>query len=397
MRPVYAGSGSLGELTQLQVSELITFSKYSRHWELLMFRKTLAVTAVVGMTVAAAQTAEARDQIRIVGSSTVFPFATAVAETFGKSTKFKTPVVESTGSGGGLKLFCAGVGEQHPDITNASRRIKKSEVERCNKNGVGDVTEVKVGYDGIAFANSKKSPQMKITRKQLFLALAKDIPSGEPGKLIPNPHKKWSDIDPSLPNKEIVVLGPPPTSGTRDAFAELALEGGCKKFAWIKDIKGQSKKAKKAGDKAGSKALKKKYKAICHSIREDGSYVEAGENDVLIIRKLEANPTAFGIFGFSFLDQNSDKVQGALIEGNAPEFEAISDGSYPVSRPLYFYVKKAHVGSIPGIKEFIAEFTNEKAWGEDGYLVDKGLIPLGPDEKKKFSKDAKALNNNIDL
>lgn len=346
-----------------------------------MFRKSLAVVAVAGMAVAMANAAEARDQIRIVGSSTVFPFSTAVAEQFGKTTKFKTPVVESTGSGGGLKLFCAGIGAQHPDMTNASRRIKKSEVERCAKNGVTDVVEVKVGYDGIVLANSKASKQMSITRQQLFLALAKDIPA-EGGKLIPNPHKTWKDVDASLPDIKIEVLGPPPTSGTRDAFAELGLEGGCKKFKEIAALK---------------KSDKKKYKAVCHSIREDGAYVEAGENDVLIVRKLEANPNAFGVFGYSFLDQNADKIQGSLVDGQAPTFEAISDGSYPVSRPLYFYVKKAHVGSIPGMKEYVAEFTADKAFGPDGYLTDKGLIPMGDAERKKFREDGAALRNNIDL
>ena len=346
-----------------------------------MFRKSLAVVAVAGMAVAMANAAEARDQIRIVGSSTVFPFSTAVAEQFGKTTKFKTPVVESTGSGGGLKLFCAGIGAQHPDMTNASRRIKKSEVERCAKNGVTDVVEVKVGYDGIVLANSKASKQMSITRQQLFLALAKDIPA-EGGKLIPNPHKTWKDVDASLPDIKIEVLGPPPTSGTRDAFAELGLEGGCKKFKDIAALK---------------KSDKKKYKAVCHSIREDGAYVEAGENDVLIVRKLEANPNAFGVFGYSFLDQNADKIQGSLVDGKAPTFDAISDGSYPVSRPLYFYVKKAHVGSIPGMKEYVAEFTSEKAFGPDGYLGDKGLIPMGDKERNKFREDGAALRNNIDL
>ncbi|PIW25952.1 MAG: phosphate ABC transporter substrate-binding protein [Rhodospirillales bacterium CG15_BIG_FIL_POST_REV_8_21_14_020_66_15] len=346
-----------------------------------MFRKSLAVAAVAGMALSLANAAEARDQIRIVGSSTVFPFSTAVAEQFGKTTKFKTPVVESTGSGGGLKLFCAGIGAQHPDMTNASRRIKKSEVENCAKNGVTDIVEVKVGYDGIVLANSKVSAQMKLTRKQLYLALAKDIPAGE-GKLIPNPHKTWKDVDASLPDIKIEVLGPPPTSGTRDAFAELALEGGCKSFGWIKAMKKQDKK---------------KYKAICHSIREDGAYVEAGENDVLIVRKLEANPKAFGVFGYSFLDQNADKIQGSLIDGKSPTFEAIADGSYPVSRPLFFYVKKAHVGSIPGMKEYVAEFTSEKAFGPDGYLADKGLIPMGDKERNKFREDGAQLRNNIDL
>ncbi len=342
-----------------------------------MKRKTLALAVLA--TVAVAGAAEARDQIRIVGSSTVYPFATTVAEQFGKTTKFKTPVIESTGSGGGLKLFCSGVGVEHPDITNASRAIKKSEVERCHKNGVTDITEIKIGYDGIVLANSKAAPKMKITRQQLFMALAKDVPAGE-GKLQPNPYKMWSDVDPSLPKTRIEVLGPPPTSGTRDAFAELALEGGCKKIGWIKAMKKQDKK---------------KYKAICHSIREDGAYVEAGENDVLIVRKLEANPEAFGVFGFSFLDQNADKVQGSLVDGVAPEFENIASGKYPVSRPLFFYVKKAHAGTIPGIAGYIKEFTSEKAWGPDGYLTDKGLIPMPDAERMKYRKDGAGLNNNI--
>jgi len=323
----------------------------------------LAVAAAA--TVAMAASAQARDQIRIVGSSTVFPFSTAVAEQFGKTTDFKTPVVESTGSGGGLKLFCAGVGVQHPDITNASRRIKKSEVETCAKNGIDKITEVKIGFDGIVFANAKAAGQVKISRKQLWLALAKDVPANADGsKLQPNPYKMWSDVDPSLPKTKIEVLGPPPTSGTRDAFAELVMEHGCEEFAGVKAMD------------------KKKRKAVCHGIREDGAYVEAGENDVLIIQKLVANADAFGIFGFSFLDSNRDKIQGSIIEGTAPTFESIASGKYPVSRSMYFYVKNAHVGVVPGIKEYVAEFTADKAWGPDGYLADKGLIPL-PDADRK--------------
>ncbi len=339
----------------------------------MSLKKTLAVAALA--SVVAAGAAEARDQIRIVGSSTVYPFATSVAETFGKTTSFKTPVIESTGSGGGFKLFCAGVGEEHPDITNASRAVKKSEIERCAKNGVEKITEVKVGYDGIVMANSKGGKRMEITRKQIFLALAKDVPNAE-GKLVPNPNQKWSDIDPSLPDTKIEVLGPPPTSGTRDAFAELALEGGCKQFPDIKALK---------------KSDKKKYKAVCHSVREDGAYIDAGENDNLIIQKLNANPDAFGVFGFSFLDQNSDTVQGSLIDGKEPLFEAIADGSYPVSRPLFFYVKNAHIGSVPGILEYLAEFTNDKAWGDEGYLTDKGLIPMPTEERAKYKAAVQAL------
>ncbi len=334
-----------------------------------LLRTAALAAAAVALGAGAAQ---ARDQIRIVGSSTVFPFATAVAEQLGKTTDFKTPVVESTGSGGGLKLFCAGVGVEHPDITNASRRIKASEVERCAKNGVKDVTEVKVGYDGIVLGNSRKSGQMKVTRREIFLALAKDIPDGK-GGFMANPNMTWKDVNPALPATRIEVLGPPPTSGTRDAFAELALEGGCKSFKEITALK---------------KSDKKKYKAVCHSVREDGAYVEAGENDNLIVQKLEANPTAFGVFGFSFLDQNTDKIQGSIVDGELPTFENIADGKYQVSRSLFFYVKNAHVRVIPGVQAYVNEFTAEKAWGPDGYLVDKGLIPLPEDKRKEWRDQA---------
>ncbi|MDA1088785.1 MAG: PstS family phosphate ABC transporter substrate-binding protein [Proteobacteria bacterium] len=321
--------------------------------------------------------AEARDQIKIVGSSTVYPFATVVAEKFGKSTAFKTPVVESTGSGGGLKLFCAGVGDRHPDIANASRRIKKSEVERCAQNGITDIIEVKVGYDGIVLANSKKTNVLSLSLKDVYLALAKDVPAGA-GKTTPNPYKTWKDVNASLPATKIEVLGPPPTSGTRDAFVELAMEGGCKTFGWIKALKKKDTKA---------------YKALCHTIREDGAFIEAGENDNLIVKKLDANPKAFGIFGYSFLDQNAERVQGSIINGNSPTFENISDGKYPVSRPLFFYVKKDHIGKIPGIKEYMAEFTSDKAWGVEGYLADKGLIPMSESERAKWNGKVKTLAN----
>ncbi|MSO80859.1 MAG: PstS family phosphate ABC transporter substrate-binding protein [Alphaproteobacteria bacterium] len=325
---------------------------------------TLATLATIALTGAAA----ARDQIRIVGSSTVFPFSTAVAEAFGKAGKFKTPVVEATGSGGGIKLFCAGVGVEHPDITNSSRRIKAIEVEDCKKNGA-DITEVKVGFDGIVLANAKTAQPMKLTLAQVFLALAKRVPVD--GKLAANPYKKWGDVDPSLPNRKIEVLGPPPTSGTRDAFAEIAMEGGCGKAVGAKEA-----------DLTGSK---------CHAIREDGAYIEAGENDNLIVQKLIANPGAVGVFGFSFLYQNADKLQGATVDGTAPTFEAIADGKYPLSRSLYFYVKKQHVGVIPGLHGFIAEFTNDRAWGPDGYLAAKGLIPLPNKERGEVAGQANNL------
>nr|WP_305792901.1 PstS family phosphate ABC transporter substrate-binding protein [Sedimenticola hydrogenitrophicus] len=336
------------------------------------------MAAALAATAVTTAQAASRDYISIVGSSTVYPFSTVVAETFGKTSAYKTPKVESTGSGGGLKLFCAGVGVEHPDITNASRRIKSSEVENCAKNGVTDIVEVKVGYDGIVIANSKSAPLMHLTRRDVFLALAKKVPNvNGGGELIDNPYKTWKDVNASLPDTAIEVLGPPPTSGTRDAFVELAMEGGCKTFDFIKAMKKQDKKA---------------YKGICHTIREDGAYIEAGENDNLIVQKLESNPKALGIFGFSFLDQNADKVQGSIVDKIAPTFEAIADGSYPVSRPLFFYVKKAHVGKIPGIEEYLAEFTSDKAWGDEGYLVDKGMIPMPKQERNQFAADVKGLN-----
>ena len=322
--------------------------------------------------------AQARDYISIVGSSTVYPFATVVAEQFGKTTKFKTPKIESTGSGGGLKLFCSGVGVEYPDMTNASRRIKKSEVEQCTKNGVRNIVEIKIGYDGIVIANSKKVKPFHLTRRDIFLALAKNVPDpGGQQKLIPNPYAKWSDINPELPDTKIEVLGPPPTSGTRDAFVELVMEEGAKSFDWINALE---------------KTDKAKFKEIAHTMREDGAFVEAGENDNLIVQKLDVNPAGLGIFGFSFLDQNTDKIQGSFIDGVEPAFEAIADGQYPVSRPLYLYVKKAHAGVIPGINEFLNEFTSEKAWGEDGYLADKGMIPMPEDERAAFREDAIKLN-----
>jgi phosphate transport system substrate-binding protein len=346
-----------------------------------MLKKSILLAATACFLATAGTASAARDYISVVGSSTVYPFATVVAEQFGKTTKFKTPKIESTGSGGGLKLFCAGVGIKHPDITNSSRRIKYSEYEMCQNNGVKDILEVKIGYDGIVMANSKKSAPFKLTRKDIFLALAKDIPAPDGSEtVIANPHKTWHDVNPALPNIKIEVLGPPPTSGTRDAFVELAMEGGAKKFGWIKALK---------------KKNKKQYKSLAHTVREDGAYIEAGENDNLIVQKLEANPNALGIFGFSFLDQNSDLVQGSSVDGVEPTFEGIADGNYPVSRPLYFYVKKAHTDMIPGIREYLAEFSSEKTWGEEGYLTDRGLIPMPDKERSEMANDVKTLKSLI--
>ena len=339
-----------------------------------MFKKIFLLTLI---NLAFLGTINARDQINIVGSSTVYPFSTVVAETFGNKTGIKVPKIESTGSGGGMKLFCKGLGTSHPDITNASRRIKKNEFNKCKENGI-DVVEIKVGYDGIVIANSKKAKLLNLTKRQIFLALAKQVPEGnkEGGSLVDNPNKKWSDIDPNLPNKKIEVLGPPPTSGTRDAFNELAIEGGCKTFPKLKAIKKQDKK---------------KYKAICRAVREDGAFIEAGENDNLIVQKLVENENAFGVFGFSFLIENEDKIQGSTVDGMAPTMETIADKSYGVSRPLYFYVKLAHVDVIPGIREFLEEYTSEDSWGPGGYLEERGMIPMPENEREFFKKNAEEI------
>jgi phosphate transport system substrate-binding protein len=322
---------------------------------------TLAKTfALVAAGTVLAGAASARDQIRIVGSSTVYPFTTTVAEQLGKTSGVKTPVVESTGTGGGMKLFCAGVGVGHPDATNASRRIKKSEFDDCQKNGVKDIVELTIGFDGISIAQAKIGTPIKLTLAQLFLALAKEVPDAS-GKMIPNPNKTWSDIDKSLPNTKIEVLGPPPTSGTRDALHELLLEHGAAKIPALVALK-----------KSDVKAFDKAWK----SLREDGAYVEAGENDNLIVQKLTANKDAFGIFGYSFLDENSAKLRGVPLDGIEATYDNIAGGKYPGSRLLYVYVKKQHVGVIPGLDKFAIEYVSPKAMSEDGYLAKKGLVPL---------------------
>ena len=337
----------------------------------------LVLFAVLGLAISAgAQARTGRDYVYVVGSSTVYPFATVVAERFGRGSEFKTPKVESTGSGGGLKLFCDGVGVDFPDVANSSRAIKQSEVDTCAVKGVTEIVEVKIGYDGIVIANALGAESVNLSRTDIFMALAKEVPGSVEGELVENPYKTWADVNPALPAARIEVLGPPPTSGTRDAFVELAMEGGCKSVSWIAALK---------------KTDKNRYKAICHTIREDGAFVEAGENDNLIVQKLEANPNAFGIFGFSFLDQNLEKVKGAKVDGVAPTFDAIADGDYPVSRPLYFYAKKAHVDVIPGLRGYLREFTSERAWGEEGYLSDRGLIPMPDDERGQVAAAVRDL------
>ncbi|UDL04682.1 substrate-binding domain-containing protein [Marinobacter sp. CA1] len=338
---------------------------------MIKLKAALASVAVAGAMAAVSTPTLARDTINIVGSSTVYPFATVVAERFGRNTDFPTPKLESTGSGGGLKLFCAGIGTQHPDITNASRRMKSSEFELCQSNGVKDIVEVKIGSDGIVLASSKEAENLDISLEQLFLALAKEVPDPNGGdRLVANPYQNWSEVDASLPNKPIRVMGPPPTSGTRDAFVELAMEGGCEEIPMIDAMEKDAKEQ------------------VCQSIREDGAFVEAGENDNLIVQKLAADTSSYGIFGYSFLEENTGTLQAATINGMEPTMENISSDAYPVARSLWFYVKKAHVGVVPGIAEYVAEFTSEGTWGNNGYLADVGLIPLARSARMQASENA---------
>lgn len=316
--------------------------------------RILKTTAVAAAVMGVIGVAQAREQVRIVGSSTVYPFASYVAEEFGATTNYPTPVIESTGSGGGLRLFCNGVGEGTPDITNASRRMKPSEFERCQENGVTDITEAKIGYDGIAFAQSNSNESLNLTREQLFLALAAQVP--QDGQLVDNPYTRWSDIDPSLPDREIAVYGPPTTSGTRDAFEELVMEAASEEM-----------------EAYGGEAYT--------DIRSDGAYIDAGENDNLIVQRLSENTEAFGIFGYSFLEENADSLSGASIDGVAPEPEAISSGEYPVSRSLFFYIKNQHADEVPAMYEYANLFMSEQMVGPMGYLKGLGLIPLPEAER----------------
>ncbi len=341
-----------------------------------MKTKLIACTAaaVAIGSFAGVDAASARE-IKIVGSSTVFPYAQAVAEEFAQKGG-KAPTVESTGTGGGMKIFCQGVGEQNPDITGASRAMKKSEKELCTKNGVTDVTEVLLGYDGLSVANSRKGKKFSVTKEQLYKALAAKVPVD--GKLVANPYKKWSDIDQSLPDIAITVYGPPPTSGTRDAFVELVFHEACKKSKdgyW----------AEIAKDKA---AQKKAIKADCTAMRTDGPFIEAGENDNLIVQRLEADANAVGIFGYSFLYENQDRLQAIQIAGVEPSMETIASGKYGISRPLYIYIKNAHRSVIKGMDDFIKEYVSNAAMGEGGYLSERGLVVLPKEELAKVQEAA---------
>jgi len=328
--------------------------------------RTLAVTATT--LILASGAAEARDQIQIVGSSTVFPYTQAVAENFANMTGNPSPVVESTGTGGGMKIFCEGVGEGTPDITGASRAMKASEYETCMANGVSSITEVLIGYDGLSFAVSRNGEVIDVTKPQLFQALAAEVEVD--GEIVDNPYTKWSEIDPSLPDEEILVFGPPPTSGTRDAWVELVMEEGCETFPAIEALD-DDRKAE-----------------VCQRMRTDGPFVEAGENDNLIVQRLEADPHAYGIFGYSFLYENQDKLAGNMVEGVSPSFDTIADGSYSISRPLFFYIKNAHRGVIPGLNEFIEEYTSDASMAPGGYLSERGLVPLGDDRRNEMVQSA---------
>ena len=335
-----------------------------------MRKQNLALAVATSFVLASAAHAQsARDYISIVGSSTVYPFTTAVAEQFGKANaSFKTPKVESTGTGGGFKAFCAGIGEEHPDITGASRAIKSSEVEACKAGGVDSITEVLIGYDGLSVAHARSGTEISLSKKQLFQALASKVEID--GQIVDNPYKKWNEIDAALPDAAITVFGPPPTSGTRDAFVELVMHEGCEAFPAIAALEGDAKKE------------------VCERMRQDGPFVEAGENDNLIVQRLEADPTTLGIFGYSFLYENQDKLVGTAIDGVAPTTETIADGSYSVSRPLYIYIKNAHRGVIAGMDDFVRAYVSDEAIGNDGYLAERGLIPLAVEKREEVRKAA---------
>lgn len=337
-----------------------------------MLKQSLMIAAATAtLTAACADTAEARDQIRVVGSSTVYPFTTAVAEQFARANpKFKAPIVESTGTGGGIKLFCSGIGPKTPDVVNASRRIKASEVKQCADNGVTKIVEIQVGLDGLVLAQAKSGPAMDLTLGDVYKAIAAQ-PLGQK-----NTARTWKDVNAKLPGNKIELIGPPPTSGTRDSLNELMMLEGCKTFPQMKEME---------------KADKKKMEALCTTLREDGAYIEAGENDNLIVQKLVANPRAVGAFGYSFLEENQDKLRGVTINGVEPTYANIQSFKYPAARPLYIYVKAQHAGPIPGIKEFLAEYSKESTWGPRGYLARRGLVASPDADRKAAAVAAKTL------
>ncbi|MDA8000005.1 MAG: substrate-binding domain-containing protein [Alphaproteobacteria bacterium] len=329
---------------------------------------TAATALAAALLTLTAPAAWSQEPVHIVGSSTVFPFTQAVAEEYASVSGGGAPVVESTGTGGGMKLFCGGVGSATPDIVGASREIKESEIALCEQNQVGSLTEVLIGYDGLSIAQSRSGAALSLTVEQIYLALAAEVPAD--GDFVENPHERWSDIDPALPDSEITVFGPPPTSGTRDAFVELAMEAGCSAFAEVLALKAARRDV------------------VCARMRGDGHFVEAGENDNLIVQRLVADESALGIFGFSFLQENQDALRGVSIGGVAPSFASVRDRSYPLVRPLFFYIKNSHRGVVDGLEDFVFEYVDEAAIGDDGYLAERGLVPLSEEERGRVREAA---------
>lgn len=315
------------------------------------------------------------ERIKIVGSSTVAPFSTTVAEQFGAATRFGTPIVESTGTGGGFKAFCQSIGPDEPSITNASRSVKASEIELCAESGITEIVEIKIGYDGIVLGNAKNAPELDLTKEEIYRALAAELPDGA-GGWQDNPYKKWSDIGDHLPDMQILVSGPPPTSGTRDAFVEIAMEIGAEAIPELAALKESDPEA---------------FERRAHTVRNDGAWIDSGENDSAIVQTLLKNPDSIGVMGFSFLEQNLDRVKGAKIGGVNPSFSEIANGDYGISRSMYLYVKKQNVPLVPGLQEFVVEFTQEDAWGPDGYLVEKGLIPLPEEQREQVRRHARDM------
>ena len=328
------------------------------------------LAAAAALAVAGPAGAQARQQIRVVGSSTVFPYSQAVAEQFAGLTGARAPVVEATGTGGGMKIFCGGVGTRFPDVAGASRRIARSEVDDCRANGVESIGEVLLGYDGLGIAHARTAPDLDLSKAELFQALAAEVEVD--GAVVANPYRRWSEIDPAFPDMPITVFGPPPTSGTRDAFVDLVMHAGCAAFPAIDALPGPRRQA------------------ACSRMRQDGPFIEAGENDNIIVQRLLADPSALGIFGYSFLFENADRLKAAKVDGVAPSAETIASGAYPVSRPLFIYVKNAHRGVIPGLDDFLAEYVSEEALGPDGYLPERGLIPLPLPERERVRAELAA-------
>ena len=338
----------------------------------------VVLAAALSVSVAGNASAEpARDYLIIVGSATVYPFSKLALGHFVKNSDFKMPQVQATGSGGGFMLFCMGTGVLEPDITYASRRITKTEFNTCQKNGVGEIVEIKIGDDGIVIANSKQAPSVNFSLRDIYLALAREVPDPEGSKtMVKNPYKTWKDVNNSLPDHAIEVMGRPRGSSTRYAFSRLAMESGCRTFDWIRAVKRDDPL---------------RYKTLCRTVREDGAYVNTDQDDKQTLKLLLSRPDAFALFSFSFLDKHHGTIRGSAINGIMPEFETIADDSYPISRPLYIYVKKAHVELVPGIRELLAEFTSDKAWGNGGYLSDVDLVPMPEAERRKYAEDAKNM------